>query len=155
MSFSVQCSLLDLVIYLPISIFFAHLFIYLLTTYNSFFSKLQNIKIKLPEMKNRLLLLVVMIIVIASGCNKEQNSWVRINQLGYRSNDIKVAVFISNKPIDLESFKVIDVNTGKVVMTIKNVKSSLIRQMYQIFSQTFPNLVIITQLYKILKWILS
>jgi hypothetical protein len=71
-------------------------------------------------MKKRLLLLLATILVIAPGCNKEQNAWVRINQLGYRTNDIKVAVFISNKPVDLESFKIIDVNTGKTVMTIQN-----------------------------------
>jgi peptidoglycan/xylan/chitin deacetylase (PgdA/CDA1 family) len=51
----------------------------------------------------------------------EPDAWIRINQLGYRNNDIKIAVLLSNKSLDLRAFKIIDVKTGKVVMTFKNV----------------------------------
>jgi len=49
-------------------------------------------------------------------CNRGKDRWIRINQLGYRTRDIKVAVFISPKNISLKSFRVIDAGTGKIVL---------------------------------------
>ena len=49
-------------------------------------------------------------------CNNEKDEWIRINQLGYRTRDIKVAVFISTKSINLKSFRIVDVSTGKIVL---------------------------------------
>ncbi len=54
-------------------------------------------------------------------CNNEKHEWIRINQLGYRTRDIKVAVFISTKRIDLKSFRIVDVSTGKIVLNETNI----------------------------------
>jgi endoglucanase len=51
----------------------------------------------------------------------EPDAWIRINQLGYRNNDVKVAVLLSMKPVDIRSFKLIEVKSGKVAMTFNNV----------------------------------
>jgi hypothetical protein len=56
--------------------------------------------------------LVITVMIFTTSCRSEKNEWIRINQIGYRTNDIKVAVFISRKPISLRSFKVIDVISG-------------------------------------------
>ncbi|MCE5345848.1 MAG: glycoside hydrolase family 9 protein [Bacteroidales bacterium] len=72
-------------------------------------------------MKNALILFVITALVFTTSCTKEKNEWIRINLLGYRTNDIKVAVFISTKNLNLKSFRVIDVNTGEVAITFKNV----------------------------------
>jgi endoglucanase len=49
-------------------------------------------------------------------CHKQETEWIRINQLGYRTNDIKVAVFIGLKSEELKSFRLIDAVSGKVVL---------------------------------------
>ena len=51
----------------------------------------------------------------------QEDAWIRINQLGYRNNDIKVAVLLSRKTLNLKSFKVIDIESGKVAMTFDSV----------------------------------
>ena len=63
-------------------------------------------------------------ICIAS-CKNETDSWIRINQLGYRPDDIKVAVFISTREQDLKNFKVINTTTGEVVMTVNNIEKAV------------------------------
>ena len=42
-------------------------------------------------------------------------SWIRINQLGYLPQSVKVAVFISTEPVKLSNFQIVDTLTGKVV----------------------------------------
>lgn len=69
-------------------------------------------------MKNQLLS-VILLSILAFSCNKEQEKWIRINQLGYRTTDIKVAVLISADPMRLSSFSVIDAVTGKEVMNFR------------------------------------
>ena len=54
-------------------------------------------------------------------CCSEGDEWIRINQVGYRNNDTKVAVFLSRKVLNLKSFKVIDIKSGKVAMTFNHV----------------------------------
>jgi hypothetical protein len=51
---------------------------------------------------------------------KGQDAWIGINQLGYRNNDIKVAVLLSHKSLNINSFELIDVKSGKVAMTFNN-----------------------------------
>jgi endoglucanase len=75
-------------------------------------------------MKNVFILLVITALVYITSCSSEKNEWIRINQLGYRTHDIKVAVFISKKSLNLQSFKVIDVNSGKVAMAFKSAMKS-------------------------------
>ena len=71
-------------------------------------------------MKKTCISLILWILFRSISCGNEPDEWIRINQLGYRNADIKVAVLISRKYLDLTSFKVIDVKSGKVVMTFKN-----------------------------------
>lgn len=44
-----------------------------------------------------------------------QNSWIRVNQVGYLENDIKVAVFFSKSDSVLNSFDLVDYNTNIIV----------------------------------------
>jgi endoglucanase len=72
-------------------------------------------------MKNLCILLITCTFLLAVSCKHEKDEWVRINQLGYRINDIKVAVFISKKTMNLKSFNLIDAVSGKTVMTFENL----------------------------------
>jgi endoglucanase len=76
-------------------------------------------------MKKMLLTLLLGISILSISCKHEQSDWIRINQLGYRPGDMKVAVYISKKPVTLKSFNVTDVSTGKVVMKIDNVNPTV------------------------------
>jgi endoglucanase len=67
---------------------------------------------------------LVLAILLFSSCNNHDNEWIRINQLGYRINDIKVAVFISREEISLKSFRLVDAISGKSVMVKKDIESS-------------------------------
>lgn len=72
-------------------------------------------------MKNLLLFLLTCIFILPFSCKNEESEWIRINQLGYRTNDIKVAVFISKKNLNLKSFNLVDAGSGKSVMTFENL----------------------------------
>lgn len=72
-------------------------------------------------MKNILLILIILVLFSAASCKKEESAWIRINQIGYRTNDIKVAVLISKKNLNLSSFKLADAISGKEIMTFKNI----------------------------------
>mgnify|MGYP000906074041 CR=1 FL=1 len=76
-------------------------------------------------MKNSLLLICFSVIISLSSCTHVQSDWIRINQLGYRPGDIKVAVYLSKKPVTLESFRIINDLTGKVVMTFEQVNPTV------------------------------
>src|ERR1700750_3085111 len=49
--------------------------------------------------------------------NEEAGSWIRINQLGYTPQVIKVAVWCSKDEIAITSFSLIDSATNKIVFT--------------------------------------
>lgn len=70
-------------------------------------------------LKKILFLVTSISIFFNSSCNKQESQWIRINQLGYRPDDIKVAVFLSTKPVKLKSFSVIDINKGTTVLDKK------------------------------------
>ena len=59
-----------------------------------------------------LLALAVLLVVptIAAG------SYIRINQLGYLPDDVKVAVFVSHDDVSITAFQLIDTFTGEVVL---------------------------------------
>ena len=42
-------------------------------------------------------------------------SWVRVNQIGYLPDDVKVAVWVSKEKRPIDSFEVADAQTGKRV----------------------------------------
>jgi endoglucanase len=95
----------------------------------------------MPDMKNVLILSVIITLIVTTSCNSEKNEWIRINQLGYRTNDIKVAVLISRKTLNLKSFRVIDVSTGKVALTLANaVKAEPLDQFVSCYRLPFTDL---------------
>ena len=67
----------------------------------------------------RFLISIIITGLFSASCNKNDDEWIRINQLGYRTDDIKVAVFISQQKVKLTSFRLVDVNSGNVVL-VKN-----------------------------------
>ena len=92
-------------------------------------------------MKNAYISLIFLILSNLISCGSEPDEWIRINQLGYRNNDIKVAVLLSRNLIDLRSFKIIDAKSGKVVMTFKNViKTEPLNPFLSCFRLPFTNL---------------
>jgi endoglucanase len=79
-----------------------------------------DITTPLSIMKN-ILFILLMILLSSVACRKEKDAWIRINQLGYRTPDIKVAVLISTKDLHINSFKIINVTSGEVAMAFNNV----------------------------------
>jgi len=57
-------------------------------------------------------------------CQKKNDEWIRINQLGYRTNDPKVAVFIALGIKDLKSFRLVDAVSEKVILEKKEIVTS-------------------------------
>lgn len=54
----------------------------------------------------------------------DASEWIRINQLGYLPQSTKVAVFMSEEPVRIETYSLIDVFTGKTVRTFTAPKAS-------------------------------
>ncbi len=63
-----------------------------------------------------------------------QQSWIRINQLGYTENDIKVAVLATHIPLAFTEFVLVDALTGKTVYTGRKISE---HGAYASFSNTF------------------
>jgi len=55
--------------------------------------------------------------------NAENNSWIRINQLGYTPQGIKVAVWCSKGETAISTFSLVDSATKKIVFTGKAGKN--------------------------------
>ena len=66
--------------------------------------------------------LALLALLVAMCATASAESWIRVNQIGYLPQDIKVAVMIMEQPEDVKSFKVTNVVTGKTVKlnTIKH-----------------------------------
>jgi endoglucanase len=75
-------------------------------------------------MKNKIIQAVILILTVFTACSKEQNGWIRINQIGYRNNDIKVAVLLSKESLDIQSFRVINAATGKTEMVSSDIEKA-------------------------------
>ena len=63
----------------------------------------------------KILSFVLLLVMLQLAWAKEQ-SWIRINQLGYLPNGTKVAVWVTKENKSLKSFSVIDNRTKKVVL---------------------------------------
>ncbi|MDP4206619.1 MAG: glycoside hydrolase family 9 protein [Bacteroidota bacterium] len=83
-------------------------------------------------MRKRLIILQVLIISFCLNCIAKD--YIRVNQLGYPLNAIKVAVMLSDKNEKPVSFKIIDFFTGKEVFESKIIKEC---GAYGKFSGTF------------------
>jgi len=72
----------------------------------------------------KIFLLIVTVGLIFSFTKKEnENEWIRINQLGYTPDGIKVAVWCSKYDASIQSFDLVDSATGKTVFSNKPGKS--------------------------------
>lgn len=69
----------------------------------------------MKNMKNRKALLALSALCLALTANADE--WIRINQLGYLPQSVKVAVFMSEEAVDLHEYSLIDDYTGQVVET--------------------------------------
>jgi endoglucanase len=78
----------------------------------------ENLKL---SMKKVCFLYLLITFMAAISCSGNGNEWIRINQAGYRTNDIKVAVFLSRNDETIKSFKVIDARSGEVAFTSGDV----------------------------------
>ena len=52
------------------------------------------------------------------------DAWIRINQLGYLPQSVKVAVFMSEEPTDIQEYALVDAFTGQTVRTFNSIKST-------------------------------
>ncbi|HMR92062.1 MAG TPA: glycoside hydrolase family 9 protein [Chitinophagaceae bacterium] len=84
-------------------------------------------KKKYPLTRKLVLLLLGSSILVAffsfSHNKKEENAWIRINQLGYTPRGIKVAVWAGKADIGSATWKLINAKNGKAVFTGKNGKA--------------------------------
>lgn len=53
---------------------------------------------------------------------QDQNTWIRINQLGYLPNSIKIAVLISKNEVNPDGFLIKDALTELIVFSSKNIE---------------------------------
>lgn len=68
-------------------------------------------------MYKRKILAVYVMILTFSCYYAQENSWIRVNQLGYAENDIKTAVLISKENINIKGFSVVDALTDKEIFS--------------------------------------
>ena len=54
----------------------------------------------------------------------QAGSWIRINQAGYLPQDVKVAVFISEKSNNSKTFQVKDAQTNRVVLKAEGITAN-------------------------------
>lgn len=79
-------------------------------------------KKRLHDMKTTILIPVFIFCFLGlNSCGEKSESWIRINQMGYRTNDPKIAVFLSTKKTRLNSFKIIDISNGNEIETEKSL----------------------------------
>lgn len=76
---------------------------------------------KIKDSKVRFIAVFLFIIISVGIIHSE--SWIRINQLGYEPNSIKVAVLISEEKIDVNEFKIRDAISNRVVFTSKKISN--------------------------------
>src|SRR6266576_1920399 len=70
----------------------------------------------LKEMKQFFLFFVI-ILAFTSFQKSEQTGWIRINQLGYASKGIKIAIWCSKEDQNIKTFQLFDVVTNKLVFS--------------------------------------
>lgn len=67
--------------------------------------------------------LLVLFCFLSFSKKEEQNSWIRINYLGYKPGGVKVAVWCSKKNQSLKSFQLVNATNNKVVFNGKAGKA--------------------------------
>jgi endoglucanase len=79
-------------------------------------------------------LLLLLLPALSFTKNEEPQSWIRINQLGYTPNGVKVAVWCSKEQLATDNWQLIEVKTGKIATS---GKTSNAFGAYGPFKQTF------------------
>ena len=64
------------------------------------------------------------IVFLLSTLHAQAGEWIRINQLGYLSQSKKVAVFMSEVPVEVNNYSLVDVFTGKTVRTFTSPRKT-------------------------------
>ena len=77
----------------------------------------------LSVMKRILLLLFILYGKIVAAQTDSIRAWIRINQLGYAPNAVKVAVLVSKEIVDVKEFELVDSATTHVVFKNRLGKS--------------------------------
>lgn len=67
-------------------------------------------------------ILSFLFIVATNLLSTAQSSWIRVNQVGYLIDDVKVAVWVSKENRVVSSFEVVNAETGKTVYSGNGVK---------------------------------
>lgn len=67
--------------------------------------------------------IILVIICQAFTHTEQEQNWIRINQLGYTTGGIKVAVWCSKENKLPESVDLIDASTQQIVYTVKNLQA--------------------------------
>ncbi len=68
-----------------------------------------------------ILIILASLIAEVTG-SAETDTWIRINQIGYRPDDIKVAVLVSKQDLIPQSFEVIDYLSDKIVLSSREIR---------------------------------
>ena len=72
----------------------------------------------------RLLVCFAVLLVAFTQKQEEIKSWIRINQLGYQPNGVKVAVWCSKENAGISNWELVDALSNKSVYTSKPGKAS-------------------------------
>ena len=64
-----------------------------------------------------LLLICIVLCFAAASSKPDGEAWIRINQLGYLPQGVKVAVWCSKENAAINNFQLIDVKTGKAAFS--------------------------------------
>ncbi len=73
-------------------------------------------------------------------CRRESNAWIRINQIGYRPGDIKVAVFISTEKKVIRQFDIVESASGKIIKTFEAEKAVPLDQFISCYRLPFSGI---------------
>ena len=73
--------------------------------------------------KKHLRLAMLLVLMAFNALMVKGEEWVRINQLGYLPKATKVAVLMSDQPITVNNFTLVDAFTGKVAYTSNHVQA--------------------------------
>ena len=60
--------------------------------------------------------------ILLAGCQEGPQAWIRINQLGYMPNSMKVAVCFAPDEVQINAFALVDAASGKNVFSSENVQ---------------------------------
>lgn len=65
----------------------------------------------------KILCIFSLLLLVASTALAQENQWIRVNQLGYQTKAIKVAVWCSNETTSITNFELVEKSSGKTVFT--------------------------------------